>query len=290
MKADPHVLLNGELLRESRAAIPVSDKGFLFGEGVFTTIRVNEGKCELFDAHLQALEYRAQSIGMPAIDPDPDRIRELIEANGAATGTWRLKIIGTGSGNALVTVHPYCTSAEKSVKLCLFPHPCEIPLAGVKSLSYGNSVFMHRYAIARGYDDALTTNAEEAILETSKANVFWIDGDICMIPDPGLPYLQGVFLNALLKCLPIPILPVRLPFSGLPEEALVYTCNSLIHVRSVESIENKRFRRCPRFDAILKEATAIALESDYLSVKERPSESKSCTLQFFSGDDPIASV
>src|SRR5262245_40032202 len=89
------IWLNGEFCLEKDAFIPVTDRGFLFGEGIFTTIRVHDGKCELFHLHLQRLQRQAEVLDFDWNSLNFESIAELIERNQAWKGVWRLKIIVT---------------------------------------------------------------------------------------------------------------------------------------------------------------------------------------------------
>ena len=55
-------LLERKALLGQEAFVPISDRGFLFGEGMFTTIRVSEGKCELLPCHLRRLQQQAKAL------------------------------------------------------------------------------------------------------------------------------------------------------------------------------------------------------------------------------------
>ncbi len=103
-----------------------------------------------------------------------------------------------------MTLHPYQGSALSPCNLSLFPHPLIRPLAHIKSLSYLDYLYVRDYAKKQGCDDALTATGEGVLLETSCANLFWIDRRGCWIPDFQLPYLKGVFLQAILPYLPPP--------------------------------------------------------------------------------------
>ena len=94
------VFLDGTFHFENEAFIPVNDRGFLFGDGVFTTIRVIEGQPECMEMHLERIQShcRALNIVPPAIASN--LIMELIKQNGAENGQWRLKIIVTGGGGS----------------------------------------------------------------------------------------------------------------------------------------------------------------------------------------------
>jgi 4-amino-4-deoxychorismate lyase len=270
--AEKWVFLNGDFILESLASIPVNDRGFLFGDGMFTTIRVHQGKCELFNRHMQRLQQQAEILNFDLSSLKFDWIPELIQRNEAWEGTWRLKIMVTVKqertirtvGNALATLAPYQSKASESCTLCLFPYPFERPLAHLKSLSHLDYLYVRTYANQRGYDDAITKTRDGILLETSCSNLFWIDQGRCCIPDQELPYLKGIFLQALLPHLPLPLHFVKATFDQVSATAHMYTCNALTHVRSVSLIDRYSFPRNQQWDHVLQRAAIEALKMDSL--------------------------
>ena len=62
MAPDRWVFLNGDFLPEKQAKVSINDRGFLFGDGIFTTMRVHAGVCELYNGHLRRLEAQAEAL------------------------------------------------------------------------------------------------------------------------------------------------------------------------------------------------------------------------------------
>lgn len=254
------VYLNDRFCLEHEAFIPISDRGFLFGEGIFTTIRVDNGTCELLDLHLLRLQKQAAELGINcSIHFSPE---ELIERQKAFHGIWRLNIILTQRDLLATLKREEHDKSMVPTALCLFPQPLESPTAHIKSLSYLDHLYVKKYAQQQGYDDAITTNREGFLLETGCSNLFWIDDGVLWIPDVTLPYLKGVFLQALIRDLSIPVRYVKSRFDQLPSNAHVYTCNAMTHVRPVVKISEKLFSRSPEREKMLEETIANALKRD----------------------------
>ena len=228
---DDLVFLNGQFYRENEAMISIHDRGFLFGEGVFTTLRLHRGKVELLLPHLERLKQHASFLQVESPSIEWPMIEELIQRQEANQGTWRLKIILTIKrekeerrvGNLLITLHPHLEEPSLPCRLCLFPYPLERPLARLKSLSYLDSLAVHDHAKGQGYDDAITTTSRGYLLETSRSNLFWIHRGECWVPDPELPYLKGVFLQALTRALPLPLREGRITIEELPLPTPLFT-------------------------------------------------------------------
>lgn len=264
------VWLNGEFLLEKNAFIPVTDRGFLFGEGIFTTVRVYNGKCELFPIHLERLKCQAEALDFEWDSLNDEPITELIERNKATEGVWRLKIIATvgeeagkrKTGHVLAMLQPTQDLTFSPCTLCLFPHPIESPSAHIKNLSYLDRLSVRAYAKVQGCTDAITCMGNGVLLETGCSNLFWIDQGICWIPDPRLPYLKGVFLQAILSYLTLPIQFIKTTWNQVSPHANIYTCNTLTHIRPVSSIDSFSFSRNLQVEEELRQTTVRALQGN----------------------------
>jgi branched-subunit amino acid aminotransferase/4-amino-4-deoxychorismate lyase len=98
-------------------------------------------------------------------------------------------------------------------------------------------------------------------LETGCSNLFWIDRDICWVPAFDLPYLKGVFLQAILPHFPWSIQWIKGTFDQIPTTANMYICNALTHVRPVIEIDHCHFARNQEREQILQKAISAALLS-----------------------------
>ena len=84
---DKWVYLNRSFVSEEKATISIHDRGFLFGEGIFTTIRICDGRVEFLQQHLSRLQEQALFLNMDISPFNLDWIPELIEINQAKKGS-----------------------------------------------------------------------------------------------------------------------------------------------------------------------------------------------------------
>ncbi len=121
------VYLNGSLVPRSRACISVSDHGFLYGYGLFETMRAYNGKMFLLDRHIKRLHDAAEVIGLgqklAGIDLGK-ACRDTLDANNLKDARVRLTVTN-GESNALpwtdaggkptvvVTAQPYTPFSEE---------------------------------------------------------------------------------------------------------------------------------------------------------------------------------
>src|SRR5271170_2215886 len=78
------VFLNGQFLPEAQAVVPVNDRGFLLGDGLFETMRVTGGKPFRFAQHLERMTRGADFLKIkPPFSPKELKkfAAQLIEQN-----------------------------------------------------------------------------------------------------------------------------------------------------------------------------------------------------------------
>lgn len=257
MQQIPIVYLNDSFLAEDRACIPISDRGFLFGDGVFTTLKVIEGRIQCLRRHLERLKSHCLTVGIDPPSISLDTLRELIEKNTAEKGVWRLKILITGGkhpemelperrqGQLLITIRPYLEN-KTEYRLTIYPEPILRPSARIKSLAYLDRLYLADYAKKNGYDDILTTDHKGVLLEASFSNICWRVGPDLFSPESSLPFLQGINLQLVMiaaKNLGMSIISSKMSLKDLPGNAQFYICNSLKGIKPVTEVNGKYFER-----------------------------------------------
>ena len=59
-----HVFLNGKIVPEEQAVVSVFDRGFLYGDGLFETLRISNGKPFCWKQHWERFENGARFLGI----------------------------------------------------------------------------------------------------------------------------------------------------------------------------------------------------------------------------------
>lgn len=203
------VCLNGSLLPRSQARLPAVDYGFLYGYGIFETVRAYSGHIFRLGQHLDRLSRSARIVGidLDAIGFDLEgALYGTLEANGLADGRLRLTISG-GEGDAspelsgserptvLVTAGSYIRPpVQKSLTAVVssIRRNSGSPLSHVKSLNYLDNLLARREAKAAGVGEAILMNEEGFVAEASTSNLFLVSGDALLTPDESSGILPGI--------------------------------------------------------------------------------------------------
>lgn len=169
---------NGDLVSRREVVISPNDAGFRFGDGLFETLRIDEGMAQDIDAHLARLYASLPKIAL-AIPERPDTIAEAIAqvAQAGPRPIARLRVTITrghgGTPTRLIEAFPYEPPPPEPTVVLLpeFRVDSKGPLVRLKSLNYQ----MNRLALARAQElgawEALLRNERGHLCEGSRSNV-----------------------------------------------------------------------------------------------------------------------
>ena len=212
------VNVNGRIADEAHAVISVFDHGFLFGEGIYETLRTYSGEPFLFDRHMRRLRTSAAMLDLPmplSNDQIAARFDETMRAAGlgpAGGGEAYIRLLVTrGIGDLtydlaatpepsfVVIVKPHVDPEpaiyEKGVKVAMVEvvrnHPDTVnPL--IKSNNLLNSALAMQEAAKRGAFEGLMRNYRGELAEFSTANVFVVKDGVALTPPIDAGLLPGI--------------------------------------------------------------------------------------------------
>jgi len=205
------VFLNGKFLPAADAVVPLNDRGFLLGDGLFETMRVANGKPFRCAQHLERLTRGADflKIKLPFTPGEIQKFAgELIEQNKLAEAILRVTLTrgagargyspkNSGPPTLAMTLHPLPpVNADEPVQWSLVTSSFRLPagdaLASFKTTSKILNVLARAEAEEQGADEALLLNANGEVAETAGGNIFWVYQDkICTVPT-GRGVLPGI--------------------------------------------------------------------------------------------------
>lgn len=195
----------------------VFDRGFLYGDSVYETLRTSGGVIVELERHLRRLHHSADGIALEIPFSDAAIVAAVQETLAAAAGPdaggeRRIRIVLTRGGGPMMLD----TRRSEAPLLVVFVQPLEVPTGaqydagisaviverskthrgfidpGLKTGNYLPSIMALRIAIERNGDDAILCTPEGNIAEGATSNVFLVEGGEVWTPhlDEGL--LSGI--------------------------------------------------------------------------------------------------
>ncbi|MFH2067121.1 MAG: aminodeoxychorismate synthase component I [Pseudomonadota bacterium] len=257
------VWMNGRIMPEKDAKLPITDLGVQYGYGLFETIRVNNAHPAYLKNHMDRFNTAWKAI-MNADPPDltwEDIIQQVISSNRLENQTAAVKIMATfgspgipdHSPNLFVSARPYihrlAGKNEPGIHLITYPEPRQTPLANYKTSNYLYYYLAGHYAKEKKGDEALILNPDDTVSETNTANIILIKNHMAVIPESA-SVLSGIMANVVCDYLKDAGFTLRTApvfrHDLFPADQVIMT-NSLIGAVPVLSLDNKQIHANPEF-------------------------------------------
>jgi len=197
------VYLNGRLVPAAEARVSVFDRGFLFGDGVFETVRAYGGRLFMAEAHYARLVRSAAWAGIPLAFDGAGFARILEQTLGDRRDALvRLTVTrgegppvpdpaGAGAPTVLAVARP-APEADFERGIALATGPWRVVDAEAKTLSYSSAVVALGEARRRGADEAVRLNPAGEVAEGSVSNLFGVWAGTLATPPRDAGILAGV--------------------------------------------------------------------------------------------------
>jgi len=203
------VFLNDKLVDIDKACVSVTDSGFLYGAGLFETMRIYNGVVFALKDHLNRLFSSARSL---SIENSYDRkyitdaIYKVLRANKLTDARLRLTLTNGPMSESdeqrkatlLITatrMQPYPPEYYKKgvlVVLCPFRQNQADPISGHKATSYFSRMIALNLAHQKRAAEALWFTVDNRLAEGCISNVFLVNDSVLYTPPIGTPVLAGV--------------------------------------------------------------------------------------------------
>lgn len=258
------VYVNGTIRPADQAVVPVFDHGFLYGEGVYETLRTYTREPFLFDRHVARLRHSAalMVLSVPFSDADlADRVRQTMAAHPALDEAYIRILLTRGVGELsydpavcptptlVIIVKPLVPPADRTftegIRLSLVSvrrnHPDALNPV-IKSNNLLNNALAMQEAYRRGADEALMLNQADEIAECSQSNFFLVRAGEVLTPPISAGLLPGVtreFVLELARDLGVPAHEVRLTPADLDTADEVFITGTTREVTPVSVIDQR---------------------------------------------------
>jgi branched-chain amino acid aminotransferase len=212
------VFLNGRLVTENRALVSVQDRGFLYGDGLFETVLVWNGKLFRWPQHWARLARGANllQLGLPYSGAELERAAlDLAAVNQLSQGLLRLSVSrgvgprgyspqGAGPSTVVLSLCPWpAGKGDGPPQWRLHTASLRLqagdPIAAIKASSKLLQVMARMEAEAQGADEALLLNDRGQVVEGASGNLFWISSSQVKTPALAAGGLEGITRGVLLE-------------------------------------------------------------------------------------------
>jgi branched-chain amino acid aminotransferase len=265
--------VDGELVPAEEATVSVRDRGFMYGDGAFETLRVYGGTPFEWTAHADRLRRSCETLGFadalpPAADLR-DRVVDTLAANDLTDAYAKLSVTrGVQPGKltpgeavdptvvVIVSELPRGGVAGESV----WDEPASLGAidrvrvpdaavpAGAKTHNYLNGILARLDIRDTDHDEAIMCSADGFLTEGATSNLFFVADGVLHTPASSLPLLPGVTRAVVLDLAAQAGVPTETGAyepSVLDDAAEVFVTNSTWEIRPVTAVDERQFEVGP---------------------------------------------
>ena len=251
------VWLNERLVPLVEARVSVNDRGFLYGDGFFETLRAEEGRVLFLAEHLARLQASAQAFRLtfPEGVPWEERLGELLTVNGLKTGLAAVKILlsrgveaslglpDISSPTLVIWARPYTPPGEPEYRdgwqIVTFPERRSTFLGRHKSLNYLFYLSARQYALDQGAREAVILESDGLVSEGAATSLVFAKADR-FYTSQAASALPGVTIAVLSRALArqgSQMEPAPTTLTQLQEADGLWLANSLMGLMPVNSLD-----------------------------------------------------
>jgi branched-chain amino acid aminotransferase len=261
------IYLNGRLIPRSKAKLSPFDHGFLYGYGLFETMRAYQGHILRLDHHLTRLRRSAQSLSlthsplniMEGKQSLKAACMETLEVNKLKDARLRLTV-SAGEGDMtpdpgtcssptvlitaqdLIPLPPEKYESGFTAALSSLRRNSQSPLSRLKSTCYIENILARMAARAVGCDEAILLNEQGYLAEGSTTNIFLASNGELITPSLESGVLPGITREAILeiaRASNIKILERQVELKELIEAEEAFVTNSILELMPLTWFEGK---------------------------------------------------
>ncbi|WP_073954368.1 aminotransferase class IV [Thalassospira sp. TSL5-1] len=254
---------NGKFLAQTDALLPVQDRGFLLGDGVFETMCATQGKVIWLSRHIKRITQSIDKLGLFFVNlPKEDELAAIIATLcrditsphavirltvSRGQGGQGLLPRGVTDAAVLITAKPFDPGASKStVSLAVSEQVRRNPwsvASRVKSLNYLDNIVARQEADVQGAGDSLILTQDGFVGETTIANIFALLGHVLRTPSHQTGIFAGLARAETIDWAQrnhISICYDPLPVAELYRSDSVFICNALRGACEVREVNGRQ--------------------------------------------------
>jgi len=283
MPANLKVSLDGRIVPIAAARVSVFDRGFLFGDGVYETVRTYAGRPFRLSAHLARLAASARRLGIRVPPGIPAAVGATLRANRLEGA--RVRIVLTRGAGSIELADPLSTRPTILVYAVPYSPPPEsayrdgvaaiIPATvrndqrsldpAIKSLNLLNAFLAVREARRAGAREAIMLNTAGRVAEAAAANVFFVRRGVLCTPALGSGILPGITRELVLdlaRRLGFPVREAAFPPRDLVQADEAFVTASTIEILPLSMINARRYPVSRPYTRALMTAYRVTVEDE----------------------------
>lgn len=264
------IFLGDRFVSPEEARVSLNERGYLFGDSAFETLRGYAGFVFRLERHLERLAHSARVLALPLplpVNEMAERVREAV-ARSPHPDTYIRVTLSRGEGGAGISTRGFERPTFSIVVKPLRPYPAEAYAQGIRTQvvgprkvppecldptiksggSYLPSIIARQELDRQGMVEGVQLAVAGHVVSGLVSNLFVISGQRLLTPDLASGCLPGITREALLQVAPaVGLTPVetRLSVDTLFQADELFFANSLMECLPVRQLEQHLFEPAP---------------------------------------------
>ena len=226
---------------QSTEVIAISDRGLQYGDGIFETIAVKNGRLQLWPFHMQRMLLACEKLSLKPV-AEAQWLEDINSIGLPVQGIVKLLLSRGTSGRGyayqddnaqtrIVSMHPwpdYPQSCQQGVqaRICDTPVSVNPVLAGIKHLNRLDNVLARNEWRGADFQEGIMLDHQRNIIEGTMSNIFCVRDNKLYTPSLEYAGVEGVMRNAVLQ---------------LAERENISSCIQAINVSEMHSMDDVFF-------------------------------------------------
>lgn len=261
MQNTKFIFLNGKIIPNTDGYISSDDRGFLFGDGIFETLRSYNGKPFKLTEHLQRMRSSAEklSISFEYTNAEiSESIKELIGKNNVQDAYIRITL-SRGAGKNGLGINENLKSTmliqaksftpyerrlyDEGIPLIVSRHrrSASCPISSHKTTNLLTSILLKEEAKRMSANEVVVINTDGYVAECVVSNIFMVNNGSVVTPSPDTNILPGITRKTVLDICRNSGIPAReecFKIETLIKAKEVFITNSLMEIMPVSRIDD----------------------------------------------------
>jgi branched-chain amino acid aminotransferase len=265
--------VDGELVAGSEATVSVRDRGFMYGDGAFETMRVYGGEVFQWDAHADRLRRSCEALGFSGSLPNEEdlraRVEETLAANDLTEAYTKLSVTRG--------VQPGKLTPDPDVDPTIVVYASPLPRGGIsgervwdepatlktveqrkvpdsalpadaKTHNYLNSILARLELRESEADEAIVRSVDGLLAEGATSNLFFVHEGVLCTPAASVPLLPGIMRDVVLELADgagIAVVTGEYDPGALRNATEVFVTNSTWEIRPATSVDGRAYEVGP---------------------------------------------
>lgn len=244
---------NQQLIAQKQAQISIDERGFLFGDGLFETYKIFNGKIYDFVAHQSRIIKGLRVLKFDAEIKDLEKKSlQLIAKNQVENGLLKISISrGIGSAGYQPTyesepliIIQTLSSRTLPQKITLGISTQVVPMSNLGKTQNALPYILAKIAAnEKNFFDCVMLSPQKFIAETSSANIFWVKNGKVFTPAKACGILLGCVRKKLLKIAPQKIKIKKAKISALKNADEIFLTNSSFLLLPVDEFLGQKLQK-----------------------------------------------